>query len=206
YEEPKDEEEDSEDTKDADEADDSDDSEEGDEEEVDFEDYNITLPNGEEVTLAELTRDYKDSQQIKAAWQEIEEARERFVEESKNVVNYMELSKLEADAIVEDYEDYDWNRAKKEDPEDYILNKDYYDKAVQRKKDLQKALKRIREEEEDKEARQRQLDVANANATLARNLPEWGQKLWDEIYDYGLSVNIPQQALDTCTDAATIET
>ena len=129
-----------------------------DEEEVDYEGYEVTLPSGETVKLSEAVKGYKDSQKLDSERKEFETIRDKFAEESKNTTRYLELAKLEAQRVIEDYEDFDWIELAKNDHSAYVDNKIFLEKYQQRYNEIVEAMDeiRVKEDEEKKSKLQEQ--------------------------------------------------
>lgn len=156
-------------------------SETPDEEEVDFESYEVTLPNGETVVLSEAVAGYKAAQELEAERAQFEEVRQQFTEQSQSVTKYLELAKLEADRVIEDYEDFDWSAYKKDDPVGYVENREFLDRYKQRRDEIQSAMEEVRTNQEKKEQEAFQEKAREAGVVLARDIPGWNNDLYQQL-------------------------
>lgn len=175
------EEESEEDDEEAEEADDSEEESEDDGEEVDFESYEVTLPSGETVVLSEAIKGYKDAQALEAERAEFESIREKFAAQSQGVTKYLELAKLEADRVIEDYEDFDWAAYKKDDPVGYVENREFLDRYKQRRDEITAAMEEVQAERERKEQEEFQEKAREAGVVLARDIPGWNNDLYQQL-------------------------
>lgn len=179
---PEDEDESDEEAEDAEEAEESEDEEvEDDGEEVDFESYEVTLPSGETVVLSEAIKGYKDAQALEAERAEFESIREKFAAQSQGVTKYLELAKLEADRVIEDYEDFDWAAYKKDDPVGYVENREFLDRYKQRRDEITAAMNEVQAERERKEQEEFQEKAREAGVVLARDIPGWNNDLYQQL-------------------------
>ncbi|WAX14263.1 hypothetical protein ECO319P1_00104 [Escherichia phage ECO319P1] len=176
------EEEESEEDEEAEEAEESEEEvEDSDEEEVDFESYEVTLPNGETVVLSDAIKGYKDAQALEAERAEFEAVREKFAAQSQGVTKYLELAKLEADRVIEDYEDFDWAAYKKDDPVGYVENREFLDRYKQRRDEITAAMEEVAAERERKEQEEFQEKAREAGVVLARDIPGWNNDLYQQL-------------------------
>lgn len=155
--------------------------EESDEEEVDFESYEVTLPSGETVVLSDAIKGYKDAQALEAERAEFESVREKFAAQSQGVTKYLELAKLEADRVIEDYEDFDWASYKKDDPVGYVENREFLDRYKQRREEITSAMEEVAAERERKEQEEFQEKAREAGVVLARDIPGWNNDLYQQL-------------------------
>lgn len=166
---------------DAEEAEESEEEVEDDGEEVDFESYEVTLPNGETVVLSDAIKGYKDAQALEAERAEFESVREKFAAQSQGVTKYLELAKLEADRVIEDYEDFDWAAYKKDDPVGYVENREFLDRYKQRREEITAAMEEVAADRERKEQEEFQEKAREAGVVLARDIPGWNNDLYQQL-------------------------
>ncbi|MCS5736814.1 hypothetical protein, partial [Herbiconiux daphne] len=156
-------------------------------EEVDFEDYQITLPTGDDVTLSELVKGYRNSAELNTAIAEFQEAQNEFVEKSKDIGKLLELAKLEADRTIEDYNGFDWGRYKSEDPAGYVENREYLDRFIERRKEIISAMEARDAEIAEETAKQKAAEAAEAGQVLQRDIPGWSKALYEELMDFAIA-------------------
>lgn len=178
---------------DEDEDDESNDSDEGevevtdeDGEEVDFESYEVTLPSGEVVVLSEAIQGYKAASELKAEREEFENTRNAFVDESEKVAKYLDLARLEADRVIEDYEDFDWAAYKKDDPVGYVENREFLDRYKARRNEIIKAQEELETEKAAKESEEFKVKAREAGVVLARDIPGWNNDLYQQLMVYAV--------------------
>lgn len=157
-----------------------------DEEEVDFETYEVTLPDGDVVNLSEAIQGYRNAETLKAERAEFEAVRNDFVQKSEGVTKMLELARLEADKVIEDYEDFDWASYKKDDPVGYVENREFLDRYKARRVEIVNAMEelatkaRLEEEENFKEK------AREAGVILARDIPGWNNELYQQLIMYAV--------------------
>ena len=173
--------------------------------EVDYEGYEITLPNGENVVLAEVVQGYKDAAALKAEREEFESIKAEFESKSEDVGKYLALAKLEADKVIEDYEDFDWDTLSEEDPQRYTENRQFLDRYVRRHREIVKAMETIESQKAEEQARIREQEARDAAAILARDIPGWGSELYKKLMDYAVENGADPDYIKGCTDPATFK-
>lgn len=175
--------------------------EEPDEEEVEFDSYELTLPTGETVVLSDLVNGYKGAAEVEAMRKEVEEVKADFEAKSGNIAKMLELAKLEADRVIEDYEDFDWATLSKEDPASYVENREFLDKYKARGKEIRKTIELVKEKEEAETKRVVQEKARETNATLVRDIPGWGPDLYKKLIGYAVENGANEDDMLNVTDA-----
>lgn len=169
------------------EADESEDeSEEDDEEEVEYEGYMVTLPNGEEVSLADAVAGFRSAEALESERKAFEEAKGEFEEKGKRIMDYLELAQLEADRVIQDYDGFDWNALAREDPQKYVDNKEFLEKYSQRSQEIKNAFKEIRQKEEDQKEADFKESAAQCIEVLKADIPGWNDDLYNDLMDYAV--------------------
>lgn len=171
-----------------------------DEEEVDYEGYEVTLPSGETVKLADAVKGYKEAQKLEQERKEFETIRDKFTNESKNTTRYLELAKLEAQRVIEDYEDFDWIELAKNDHSAYVDNKIFLEKYQQRYNEIVEAMDEIRVKEEEEKKSTLQEQARNCLAVLEKDLPGWGEPLYRQLMEYAVENGASSDDIVNCTD------
>lgn len=171
-----------------------------DEEEVDYEGYEVTLPSGETVKLADAVKGYKEAQKLEQERKEFETIRDKFTNESKNTTRYLELAKLEAQRVIEDYEDFDWIELAKNDHSAYVDNKIFLEKYQQRYNEISEAMDEIRAKEEEEKKSALQEQARNCLAVLEKDLPGWGEPLYRQLMEYAVENGASSDDIVNCTD------
>lgn len=184
------------DSSDEDGGDDSD----SDDEEVDYEGYEVTLPNGETIKLSEAVQGFKDAQALAAEREEFESAKNAFEAQSKQVSDFLELAKLEADRVIEDYEGFDWAGLAKSDPAAYVDNKEFLEKYQIRQREIQDAMKVIQDKKKADEEVAVQNKARECAAVLTRDIPGWNQDLYVELMHYAVDNGANPDEIQNCVD------
>lgn len=155
-------------------------------EEVDFESYEVTLPDGSTVVLSDAVKGYKDAQALAAERTEFEATRDAFAEQSKNVTKYLDLAKLEADRVIEDYKDFDWASYKKDDPVGYVENREFLDRYKQRRIEIVEAMEEVENKRVADEKAEFEANAREAAVTLARDIPGWNNDMYQSLMLYAI--------------------
>lgn len=155
-------------------------------EEVDYEEYEISLPSGEEVKLAQLVQGYKDAEALSAEKTQFESLRAEFETKSANVASMMEMALLESQQAVDSYSDYDWGKIAKDDPQEYAEHREYFEHHRRRVKDVQKAYDEVKEAKATEEKNAMDKRIIEANIVLARDVPGWNKEMYNELCNYAL--------------------
>lgn len=155
-------------------------------EEVDFEDYDITLPSGEEVKLAQLVQGFKDTAALEAERAEFTALKADFEVKSAGVAQLMEMALLESQQAVDSYADYDWSKVSKEDPAEYAEHREYYEHHRRRVKEVTRAYNESKEAEATAAKATEVKKIQEANTVLARDIPGWGQDMYNDLCNYAL--------------------
>lgn len=175
--------------------------EEPDEEEVEFDSYELTLPTGETVVLSDLVNGYKGAAEVEAMRKEVEEVKADFEAKSGNIAAMLQLAKLEADRVIEDYEDFDWATLSKEDPASYVENREFLDKYKARAKEIRKTVELVKEKEEAETKRVTQEKARQTNAALAKDIPGWGPDMYKKLIGYAVENGASEEDMLNVTDA-----
>lgn len=173
--------------------------EDGDEE-VDYESYEITLPSGESVVLAEIVKGYKSAAEIEAARKEVDTVRQEFENQAAGLKQHLELAKLEAERVIEDYNGFDWVTLSKEDPAAYVENREFLDKYKARREEILTAMKDIKAHEEVEAQKAADAAAREANSILARDITGWGPEMYRSLMDYAIENDYSQDFIVNCTD------
>lgn len=170
-------------------------------EEVDFEEYDVTLPDGSMVKLNEAIAGYRSAAELAEERAAFEQERAAFNSQSQDIKSLLELAKLEAQRVVDDYADFDFVGLAKEDPQAYVENREFLDRYKARLKEINSEMVHIKEAEEAEKVAESQRQAAAANAVLAKEIPGWNKELYTELMRYGHSIGMTEEFVTTCTDA-----
>lgn len=160
--------------------------EESDEEEVDFEEYEVNLPNGEVIKLHEAINGYKAAQELAEERAAFEAERESFQADNASVKRVLELAKLEAQRVIDDYDGFDWAELSRTDPQAYVENREFLEKYKARHREILQEMKSVEEGIEAEKAEQVRIKAAKANETLTREIPGWNKDMYVDLMTYAV--------------------
>ncbi len=171
-------------------------------EEVDFEEYEVTLPSGDVVKLNEAISGYRSSQELQEMRETLEAEREAFTEQSRDINRILELAKLEAERVIDDYQDFDWATLSREDPQAYVENREFLDRYRARHKEIIKEYERSKEEIATQEVLAIKEKVRAANEILSRDIVGWDQELYADLMRFGVnSLGMSEEFVTSSVDA-----
>ncbi|MGL5013822.1 MAG: hypothetical protein ACRC6V_05950 [Bacteroidales bacterium] len=169
-------------------------------EEVDFENYEITLPSGDLVVLSDLVEGYKTAEEVRVMREEVESIKNDFEAKSGGIVSMLELAQLEVDSVIKEYEDTDWQALSVEDPASYAQHRSYLDKNVNRSKELKAAATELAEKKQAEERQIYQQKVNDGIVRLQREIPGWGPQKFNSLVEYAVSLGGDHDELMSATD------
>lgn len=153
---------------------------------VDFETV-ITLPNGEDMTIEQLSKGYFDGEAIKQREAQLAEREARLEEARNGATTLLDYSEMECDRVIADYKDFDWDWLADNDPIAYRDNKRFLEKYQNRKQEI---INLVQQKEAEKQAREDEVFRAKSVAcvqVLKHRIPEgWNDALYDRIADYAI--------------------
>lgn len=171
-------------------------------EEVDFETYEVTLPNGETIVLSDAIKGYKDSQALAAEREGFTKLQEDFRAQSEHVGRYLELARLEADRVIEDYEDFDWAAYKQDDPVGYVENREFLDRYKARRQEIINAMDELETKKAAEEQAAFQEKAKEAGAILARDIPGWNNDLYQQLMMFAVENGANAEDIANSVDPA----
>ncbi|MGL5014397.1 MAG: hypothetical protein ACRC6V_08945 [Bacteroidales bacterium] len=174
--------------------------EESDGDEVDYESYEITLPNGEVVVMSDLVTGYKAAEEVRKERENLDNVLEEFNSKSGNLLTMMELAQLEVDTVIKEYEDTDWDDLAKEDPHAYSQHRQYLDKHVARSNKLKEALTNLNERKAQEAQEAEKVRVHEAIVRLQREIPNWGDPTYHGLVKFGVELGGNKDELLNCSD------
>lgn len=165
-------------------ASDVDESEE--EEEVDFEEYDVTLPNGDVIKLHEAINGYKAAQELAEARAAFEAEKESYSQTNSGIKRMLDLAKLEAERVIEDYKDFDWAELSRTDPQAYVENREFLDKYRARHKEIVAEMEFVETKLNEEKASEVKEKASKANEILNRDIPGWNKDLYVDLMTYAV--------------------
>lgn len=160
--------------------------EEDSEEEVDFEEYDVTLPNGEVIKLHEAISGYKSAQDLQAEREAFEAEKETYNQTNEGMKKLLDLAKLEAQRVMDDYDGFDWATLSREDPQAYVENREFLDKYRARHKEIVAQMSQIEEQLEAERVAEVQTKASEANQILTRDIPGWNRDMYVDLMTYAV--------------------
>lgn len=173
-----------------------------DEEEVDYEGYEVTLPSGETIKLAEAVKGYKAAQALEEERTAFESARKEFEEGSKDIGAFLDLAKLEALRVIEDYADFDWASLARTDPAAYVDNKEFLEKYQERYNEILDAQKTLQAKENATRSAEMETKARECVTVLQRDITGWGPELYQQLMEYGVENGATPEEMQACVDPA----
>ena len=173
--------------------------------EVDYEGYEITLPSGESVILSDVVNGYKAAEALKAEREEFEAVKTDFEEKSVHVGKMLQLAKLEAERVIEDYKDFDWVSLSKEDPAAYADNREFLDRYKERYEEIHEAVEALEKEKAEAEKKEYETKAREAVAVLTRDVPGWGPDLYKSLMEFAVENGASMEDMKSCVDPVTFK-
>lgn len=155
-------------------------------EEVDFEEFEVTLPTGDVVKLNEAIRGYKDAETLLSEREAFEAEKEQYRVDTASVKRLLELAKLEAERVIEDYQDFDWATISREDPQVYVENREFLDKYKTRHKEILSEMEHLETQIQNEKSEAIKMKAAATNNILSREIPGWNRDLYIDLMTYAV--------------------
>lgn len=168
--------------------------EEGDAVDVDF-DTVITLPDGRELTVEDLASGYLQGTELAEARNTFQSHVQEFDTRVAGLKDVLNLAQLEADKVIEDYKDFDWEDIAVKDPQAYVENKRFLEKYVERKNALVASQQRLVREAEQKEQEAYQARSIECVQVLKKNIPNWDEPLYQNLIQFAIDLGSDEQEI-----------
>lgn len=168
--------------------------EEGDAVDVDF-DTVITLPDGRELTIEELSTGYMNGTELNSKFQELNENAKLFEEKVSGLKDVLSLAQLEADRVISDYEGFDWDGLAQSDPQGYVENRRFLDRYKERKQQLVDAQQRLAREAEEKEQEAFRARSVECVQVLKKSIPNWDEPLYQNLLQYAIDLGASEEEI-----------
>ncbi|AUM57591.1 scaffolding protein [Escherichia phage LAMP] len=159
---------------------------------VDYETV-ITLPDGREMTIEELSNGYLTGADMAERETTLQRHMEAFEERVVGLKDVLELASLEADRVIEDYNGFDWDKLAVEDPQAYVENKRFLEKYTARRNQLEQAQIRIKQEAAAKEQEAFQAKSIECVNILKREIPNWDENLYQNLMQYAIDLGATEE-------------
>ncbi len=166
--------------------------EEGDAFDVDYETV-ITLPDGREMTIEELSNGYVTGSDMTEREAVLQRHVEAFEERVGGLADVLELASLEADRVIEDYNGFDWDKLAVEDPQAYVENKRFLEKYTARRQQLEQAQVKIKQDAAAKEQQAFQAKCTECVNVLKREIPNWDDSVYQNLMQYAIDLGATEE-------------
>lgn len=171
-----------------------------DDEEVDYETYEITLPDGDMITLQDAIKGYRSNEAIMEERNNFEAAKNAFKAEAGNTISHLRLAKLEADRVIDDYVDFDWAELSRKDPQSYVENREFLDKYRARKLEIMSAMEEVEQDAESARQGEFQQQAQSCLTELKSGVPGWNDSLYQDLMQYAVDNGTPEDNIASCVD------
>lgn len=168
--------------------------EEGEAYDVDF-DTIITLPDGRELSIEELSNGFMAGTDLTERETKFQEALTQFEERVSTMKDVLQLSELEADRVISDYQGFDWDKLAVEDPQAYVENKRFLERYQARKQELIDAQTRLRAEAQAKEDEAFRAKSVECVQILKQAIPNWNDALYETLLQYAIDNGADEEAV-----------
>lgn len=166
--------------------------EEGEAYDVDF-DTIITLPDGRELSIEALTNGYVQGTDLTERETSFKESVAEFEERVAGMRGVLELSQLEADKVIADYEGFDWDALAASDPQAYVENNRFLERYKARKAELVAAQQRLQNETDAKVQEAYQAKCVECVQVLKKDIPNWDEPLYQNLLQYAIDLGADEQ-------------
>lgn len=168
--------------------------EDGEAYDVDF-DTVITLPDGRDLTIEELSTGYVAGTDLSERETQFQETLTQFEERVSGMKDVLQLSELEADRVISDYQGFDWDKLAAEDPQAYVENKRFLERYQARKQELINAQQRLVNEAKAKEDEVFRAKSVECVQILKQTIPNWGDPLYETLLQYAIDNGADEDAM-----------
>lgn len=165
----------------------------------------ITLPDGTERTIEELTQGFADNSAVSEREAELKAKEDEYATKYADLDTKLKLAKLEADDVLEKFEGFDWNALLQESPEEFGKTKMFVERYQKRAQDIQKAMNDLNAKEAKQAETANQAKAVECVRSLQKNIPGWSNGLYHQILEYAVNSGVDEKYISTCTDASVIK-
>lgn len=163
-------------------------------------DYEIEIADGIKAPLGQVKQAFQNQEAVRNAAQHVQQAYTQVKEREQKVESQFQLSLMEADGILKQYENTDWSALAAEDQAQYAAHRQYFDKIQARKKQLEADYGNYQKEQEAEKLEQRRAEAQQATEILQRDI-NLTPESYKNMVDFGLKeLGINPAVLDEITD------
>ncbi|WXX18527.1 hypothetical protein TacPo2_72 [Pantoea bacteriophage TacPo2] len=165
----------------------------------------ITLPDGTERTIEELTQGFADNSAVSEREAALKAKEDEYASQYADLSDKLKLAKLEADDVLEKFDGFDWNALLQESPEEFGKTKMFVERYQKRAQEIQKAMTDLNAKEAKKVEAANQEKALNCVRSLQKNISGWNNGLYHQILEYAVNSGVDEKYITTCTDASVIK-
>lgn len=163
-------------------------------------DYEIEIADGVKAPLGQMKQAFQNQEAVKNAANHVQQAYTEVKQRQQKVESQFQLSLMEADGILKQYENTDWSALAAEDQAQYAQHRQYFDKIQQRKRQLEADYGNYQQEQENEKLEQKRYEAQQATEVLQRDIALTPES-YKSMVDFGLKeLGINPSVLDEITD------
>lgn len=157
----------------------------GEDMDVDY-DTILTLPDGREITIEDLTNGYISGSDLEFREEKIQKVVQEFENRVAGMSDSLELCILEADRVIQDYDGFDWATLSLQDREAYVENMEFLNKYKRRREQLQGAFDKMKAEKDAVAQKEFNEQCRVCVETLQKTIPNWNEQLYTNLLEYAV--------------------
>lgn len=165
----------------------------------------ITLPDGTERSIEDLTKGYSTLAELTEREQALAERATTMESKAGRIDEALSLAKLEADDVLEKFEGFDWGALLQENPEEYGKTKMFVERYEKRSKDLRNLMSERTAKAEEEKGEELQRQATSCVTTLTKEIPGWNSNLYNDILAYAVEKGTSEAYIKQCTDAGILK-
>lgn len=163
-------------------------------------DYEIEIADGIKAPLGQIKQAFQNQEAVRNAAQHVQQAYTQVKEREQKVESQFQLSLMEADSILKQYENTDWSALAAEDQAQYAAHRQYFDKIQARKNQLEADYGNFQQQKENEKLEQRREEAQRATEILQRDI-NLTPESYKGMVEFGLKeLGINPAVLDEITD------
>lgn len=164
----------------------------------------ITLPDGTERTIEELTRGYAENTFITEREEALKAKESEYAERESLLGDKLKLAKLEADDVLEKFEGFDWNALLQESPEEFGKTKMFVERYQTRSREINKQMEALKAREAEALDESNRSKAISCVQALQKNITGWNSGLYRQILEFAVEKGVDKDYISNCTDPSVI--
>lgn len=165
----------------------------------------ITLPDGTERTIEELTQGYADNTAVSEREAKLKTLEDEYNAKHADLNAKLKLAKLEADDVLEKFEGFDWNSLLQENAEEFGKTKMFVERYQNRAREIQNAMNELNAKEQKRVEADNHDRAVKCVRDLQKGISGWNNNLYHQILEYAVGAGVDEKYITTCTDASVIK-